>query len=183
MIKTFKNIANFKNLKKNQKWSIIFLFLFTSPMVWLFLSDWKGTDMPPEPKIQYSEGMLDYGRDRQGRTTLILRTLGRLSEVTYYDCSNSRTVTNSSCMQEKKLKPYVGQTAKIGWYTNQDPSGAFANTSRQLVSLEVEGEALKTYTEAKNRVRTSNRFSIGMALLFIVCSTYLFEWLYYPKDD
>ena len=180
MIKTLKIMRNFRHISKEQKIWLILFWLFTVPVVSLPLLEWQGSDIPAKSELQYSLGMLDYSKTREGDVTLALRTLDRLSEITYYGCSHS-TGAESSCIRMEKIEPYIGKTAKIGWYSLQD-GWVYKNNARQALSLEVEDQQLMTYEEEKHQATKQNKVGVIFFIVSLLLFTFMFEKLIYPPD-
>ena len=180
-----KNIRKFSELSKSQKIHIILFLLFISFMPIKSFLEWRGRDFPQESELQYSTGTLEYSRapGKDSKSFTVLRSAEQVGEEIAYGCSYTAFLssTTGSCMGLKRIEPYLGKDAIVGWYAQPSFLG-FKNKIPQLVSLEVNGEYLKTYGETVT-LNTRTNVVLGLIyLFFIVIFTFTFFLIVYPKD-
>ncbi|MDO4251268.1 MAG: hypothetical protein Q4C68_07135 [Moraxella sp.] len=113
----------------------------------------KGRDFPKESELQYSEGILKTYSVRTSRggsnNIIVLTPVGKMAGTEYF-CNYSAytNLITSFCPQNKTLQPYLGKMAKIGWYYQPDFLW-LSNPNPQLVTLEVDGEVIRSYADTQ----------------------------------
>lgn len=180
-----KKISKFKDLSKSQKIHIIVFLLFISFMPIKTFLEWRGRDFPQDSELNYSTGTLEYSRapGKDSKSFTILRSTEQVGEEIVYGCSYTAFVssTTGSCMGLKRIEPYLGKTATVGWYDQPSFLG-FENNVPQLVSLEVDGKYIKTYEEVFQANRRSHVVLGLICLFYTIFSIFLFIFIVYPKD-
>ncbi|WP_066803879.1 hypothetical protein [Moraxella oblonga] len=123
---------------------------------------------PDKSAIQYSEGTLKTIKRRASRhhtvTDVVLVPFDSKVGTTYYcDYTAQHTAVSSSCLPEEKIAPYRNQSVRIGWYQKSDVLW-FHNPHPQLVSLEVDGEVIRSYEYSLKIAK--DRIGIGDIIVY-----------------
>lgn len=154
--------------------SIIVRIFLLSIWVWtiaipLALQKEGMNTFPDKSAIQYSEGILKTTQRRASRhhtvADVVLVPFDSKVGITYYCNYTARhTAVLSSCQPEEKITPHRNQPVKIGWYQKSDVLW-FHNPHPQLVSLEVDGEVIRSYEYslkiAKGRIGIGTKIAYG----------------------
>lgn len=175
-------------------WSIL-KYSYLMMVVWMciirpFLM-WEGRDFPKESELLYTEGMILAGTapsgSRSGTRVGTIQICETAKECHSYYCGYSAYHISefSSCFDNyQNLKPHHRKQAKVGYYYQKDFLW-FHNPNRQMVSLEVDGEMIKTYQSTAKYI-DDGKLGIfvvfGCMFLFGMISWY-FMFLFKPKHS
>lgn len=150
---------------------------------------WEGRDFPKESEILYAEGMILASTipsaSRSGSRVGAMEICETTKECHSYYCGYSAYHTPSlqSCFDNyKNLKPYHKKQAKVGYYYQKDFLW-FHNPHRQMVSLEVEGKVVKSYSGAKKYLERSHKYEIisNICLFIFFATAYYFIHIFTRK--
>lgn len=132
---------------------------------------------PEENKLQYSTGIFDIEKAMQATNHVLLKQVNGSSNYQVFSCSYSPfgNQRSSSCGDKKYLQPYVDGAVTIGWY-KIDKFLGFTNDIPQLVSIEMNGEVMRSYEHTAKKVyqRRDSSFYILTPILFLM--VFLFYW-------
>lgn len=172
---------------------LIFKILFVWMVLWFCLIRpffmWEGRDFPKESEILYAEGMILASTipsaSRSGSRVGAMEICETAKECHSYHCGYSAYYLPSlqSCFNNyKNLKPYHRKKAKVGYYYQKDFLW-FHNPHRQMVSLEVENEVIKSYKGTQIYIKRHHEIEIILnALISIVAMiAYYFGFVFKPK--
>lgn len=174
-----------KTLSQKMYW--IGYLLFVVFILFNTILPWQGRDFPNETDIYYSEGTINYIHERDGRSArllLVLEDVNNTREDQVFGCSYSAYATPSTsvCMSKRYIEDYIGKKATFGWYYQADFFGLH-NPMPQLVSINVDGYYIKSYTDTEAKFFKMNMGRIFISLINLIISFFIFYKLIYPKNE
>lgn len=122
----------------------------------------QNINFPEKNQIQYSEGVLKVNKVYFKREVIPYIIIDNITYACSYRIHNSPI--SDKCLPYSQLEPYIGQYAKVGWYT-QKKFLWYKNPYRQLVSLQINGKTLKSYEQVKSNVEY---VSIGLIIVHFI---------------
>lgn len=145
---------------------------------------WEGRDFPKESELLYTEGMMLAGTalsgSRSGTRVGAIQICETAKKCHSYYCGYSAYHISefSSCFDNyQNLKPHHRKQAKVGYYYQKDFLW-FHNPNRQMVSLEVDGEMIKTYYGTQKYLKRSHKFKIILSFLIFLFSATIFYYTF-----
>lgn len=150
---------------------------------------WEGRDFPKASEILYAEGRLLAGKipsaSRSGSRVGTVEICESTKECYFYYCGYSayHIPALQSCFDNyQNLKSHHRKQVKVGYYYQKDFLW-FHNPNRQMVSLEIEGEIIKSYKGTQIYIKRYHEIEIILnALIFIVTMiAYYFGFVFKPK--
>lgn len=151
--------------------SLLFLAMMSS-----FISDFP-VGFPEKSELQYTTGTFEVQRAMKSTNHVLLKQINENDDYQVFSCSYSPFSNGklSSCGGVKNLKPYSEEEVTIGWYIINKFLW-FENDMPQLVTIEMNGEVMRSYEHTDSKVRNIRKSSlyIFLPLLFII--VYLFYW-------
>lgn len=127
---------------------------------------------PDESELQYTTGIFEIQTGGESENYVWLKnthnnTRSQLFSCSYSPFSNGPT---SSCGGLRNLAPYANNQVTIGWYMVEEFWG-FTNDMPQLVTIEINGEVMRSYAHTAEKVNTVKNDTIYFMLpgLFLLC--------------
>lgn len=133
---------------------------------------------PEKSELQYSTGIFETERSLRATNHVKLTNIDGGKGYKVFSCSYSpfSNQRGSSCGDNKNLAPYINKEVTIGWY-EVDSFLGFTNDMPQLVTIEMDGEVIRSYEHTSSKVsKIRNGVIYVLAPLFILMSllTYWF---------
>lgn len=182
----FRDMRKFKTLSRSKKLWIVGYFIWLIVFAAMIYLGWVGRDFPKESELNYTTGVLQYTRTsgKKHRTTYpILQSLTDPNQKTRYECEYIAfpSITTTDCVPLRRLKPYLGQTATVGWYKQKSFLGV-KNYTPQLVTLKVSGKKLMSYKKTTRYLdRRTSRSNMIFNLIQIYVFTLMYAYVMYPS--
>lgn len=142
--------------------AVFFIVIGVSICVLFPYTQKKGIDFPKKSQVQYSEGVLKVNKVYFKREVIPYIIIDNITYACSYRIHNSPL--SDKCLPYSQLEPYIGQYAKVGWYT-QKKFLWYNNPYRQLVFLQINGKTLKSYEQIKSNVEY---VSIGLIIVHFI---------------
>lgn len=170
----------------SQKIYLTGYLLFVLFILFNTIFPWKGRDFPNESEITYSEGTINYDYQQDGkskRLLLVLENIDNTKKNQVFGCSYSAYATTSTsvCVSKKYIENYIGKKTIFGWYYQPDFFGLH-NPTPQLVSINVDGNYIKSYANTKKNFLRMNVVRMFISLINLIVSFLIFYKLIYPKN-
>ncbi|MGP5505629.1 hypothetical protein [Psychrobacter celer] len=161
--------------KIKSKGNFIFSVAFFIVMSAICAVQFPATDVPEKTEIQYSTGIFHIVTPAKFVNHVDLSRIGGSNDSKVFSCaynaiSNGR---QSTCGDTKFLQPYVGKEVTIGWY-RQQPFLGFKNDMPQLVSIEMNGEIMRSYEQTAKTNDGLKYVNIGLYILAFLLSVFLY---------
>ena len=108
---------------------------------------------PEKSELQYSTGIFDTERSLRATNHVSLTNIDGSNEYKVFSCSYSpfSNQRSSSCGDVKNLEPYMNKEVTIGWYQVK-PFLGFKNEIPQLVTIDIDGETMRSYEHTAVKV-------------------------------
>ena len=161
--------------KIKRKGGFIFSVAFFIVMSAIFTVQFPTTNVPEKTEIQYSTGIFHIVTPAKFVNHVDLSRIGGSNESKVFSCaynaiSNGR---QSTCGDTKFLQPYVGKEVTIGWY-RQQPFLGFKNDMPQLVSIEMNGEIMRSYEQTAKTNHGLKYVNVGLYILVFLSSVFVY---------
>ena len=162
--------------KIKRKGSFVFSIAFFIVMSAIFAVQFPATDIPEKTEVRYSTGIFHIVTPAKFVNHVDLSRIGGSNNSKVFSCaynaiSNGR---QSTCGDTKFLQPYVGKEVTIGWY-RQQPFLGFTNDMPQLVSIEMDGEIMRSYEQTAKTNHGLKYVNIGLYIFIFILSVSLYK--------
>ena len=128
-------------------------------------------ELPEEDEIKYTTGVFETQGAMKSTNHVLLKQINNSRSYQVFSCSYSpfSNDKSSSCGDTKYLRPYINEEVTIGWY-KIDKFLWFKNDMPQLVTIEINDEAVRSYDDTARKIndRRNGSLYIFLPLAFII---------------
>lgn len=154
----------------SKKARLIMTLLLFLAMIGSLISDFP-IGFPKQGKLKHTTGTFEIERAMESTNHVLLRQIDSSSDYRTFSCSYTPfgNEKSSSCGDTKYLESYRDKVITIGWY-EIDKFLWFKNDMPQLVTIEKNGEVMRSYEQTATNVsdRRNSSLYIFLPLAFII---------------
>lgn len=164
---------------KIRKFDFCLSLIIALGLIYIVISNYQGIGFPKEHQLNYTIGVFSIVKQPQGRNHVQLNHISGKHKTMLFTCSYSPfgNPSTSSCGDTKFLEPYVNKVVTVGWYEQPDFLG-FKNDTPQLVTIEVDGQVMRSYASRAEYIEKTKKFDLYIFLPASLLSFPFFYWLF-----
>lgn len=165
--------------RKIRKFDFCLSLIFAIGLILIFISRYQGIDFPKEHELKYSTGVFSMVKQSKATNYVRLSQINGGGNSMVYSCAYSPfgNGESSSCGSKKSLEPYANKMVTGGWYEQPEFLG-FKNEMPQLVTIEIDGEVMRSYAERETYIKELQRIYLYFLLPGSMLCFPLFYWAF-----